>query len=487
MGSVPRVVARHPDLWAILLIVAVAVLIRIAFAASAPPFIDPDGEGYYLPAHDLVFGLPFQPDLRRTPVYPFFIAAVIWLFGEDLQRLMTVQHFVVGPPSAALTYVLGRLLTGRLVALIAGLLVAVSGPFLLYEHYLLTDAPFTLLLLLTLVVVLWAARRASLGWAALGGLAFGVTILCRPAGQVLAPVLASVLLLGAGALRRRLAAVALCGALAALVVLPWMASTYARHGVFAVAGSGRYLLARVVKNDPGGYSFAAPPGAVEDETKTAARRIVRQESARDKPGSVAQRLREELGLSEAQTSRLLTDLALEAIRERPVYYLRQTIEFAWTIMEGEPIAIRREGVEWREIDWERRVRHVFERPINRLDAPRAQLLVSVYDQARYGPLVPILFAIGLVLSAVGLAPRRLLWLGLIALALVGSSAALVGPIVRYRVPADPFIALVSVQAVVTLVGLALARRRRPVEALAPAPLPRAGEGDAPRPVGSPGV
>ncbi|MDP8921908.1 MAG: glycosyltransferase family 39 protein, partial [Chloroflexota bacterium] len=255
-----RGLARSPDLWAILLIVAVATAIRIAFAASAPPFIDPDGEGYYLPAHDLVAGLPFQPDLRRTPVYPFFIAAVIRLFGEDLQTLVTVQHFVVGPPSAALTFVLGRLLTGRLVALVAGLLIAVSGPFLLYEHYLLTDGPFTVLLLLTLVVVLWAARRASLGWAALGGLLFGVTILCRPAGQVLAPVLAILLMIEGGPLRRRLAAMALCGALAVLVVLPWMASNYARHGVFAVAGSGRYLLARVVKNDPGGYSFAPPPG-----------------------------------------------------------------------------------------------------------------------------------------------------------------------------------------------------------------------------------
>jgi hypothetical protein len=138
---------------------------------------------------------------------------------------------------------------------------------------------------------------------------------------------------------------------------------------------------------------------------------VRQESLRDKPGSVAQRLREELGLSEAQTSRLLTDLAIEAIRERPIYYLGQTLEFAWAIMEGDPIDIRREGMVWREIDWERRVRHVLQRPINRLDAARAQLLVSVYDPARYGPLVPILFAAGLVLSALGLAPRRLLCSG----------------------------------------------------------------------------
>ncbi len=162
-------------------------------------------------------------------------------------------------------------------------------------------------------------------------------------------------------------------------------------------------------------------------------------------------------MTEAQTSRLLTDLAVEAIRERPGYYLAQTVEFAWQIMAGKPIDVRREGMPWREIDWERRIRHVLERPVNRLDVPRAQLLVSLHDPARYGPLVPILFGAGLALAALGLALRRLLLLGLIAVALIVSSAALVGPVLRYRVPADPFIALLSVQAVVMLAGLAFAR------------------------------
>jgi hypothetical protein len=210
-AGVPGVVTRHPDLWAILLIVAVAVLIRVAFAGERPAVHRSGRRGLLSagPRPDRRVAVPAGP--AADAGVPFFIAAVIGLFGEDLQRLMWVQHVVVGPPSAALTYVLGRLLTGRLVALVAGLLIAVSGPLLLYEHYLLTDAPFTLLLLLTLVVVLWAARRASLGWAAFGGLLFGVTILCRPAGQVLAPVLGIVLLLGPGRFGDGLAAAVLCG------------------------------------------------------------------------------------------------------------------------------------------------------------------------------------------------------------------------------------------------------------------------------------
>ncbi|MCC6177595.1 MAG: glycosyltransferase family 39 protein [Chloroflexi bacterium] len=461
-AALGRALRAHFDLWAILTVLVVAVAMRLAFTTSAPPFINADAEGYYLPGHDLAFGQPFQPDFRRTPGYPAFIAAEIWLFGESLQTLVLVQHLVAGPATATLTYLLGRLLTSRGVALAAGLLVAASGPQLLYEHYILSDALFTLLLLGTLGVTVWAAWRASLGWAAAAGVLCGATILCRPAGQLVAPILAAMLLLGAGTLRRRLVAVALCGLLAAVVVLPWMASNYARHGVFAMAGSGRYLLARVVKNDPGGYSFAPPPGAAEDETWTEARRIVRQESSRGKPGSSAQRFREELGLSEAETSRILTALAIQAIRERPIYYAQQSAGFAWQILIGQPIEIHREGLPWKEIDWQRRVRHVLELPIQRLDAERAQWLVSVYDPARYSPLLPLLFAAGLGLSTVGLAPRRLLLLGFVVLALAGSSAALVGPVIRYRAPVDPLIFLLAVQAVVTLGGLAFRRVRRKI-------------------------
>jgi 4-amino-4-deoxy-L-arabinose transferase-like glycosyltransferase len=443
------------------LIVAVAIAIRLAFMTSAPPFLTPDSEGYYLLAHDLVAGLPFDHDLRRTPTYPLFIAAATAVVGEDLQRLVTVQHLVLGPTTAVLTYVLGRLLTGRLVALIAGLLTALSGPLLLYEHYVLTEALFAVLLLATLVTVLLAVRRASLGWAFLTGLLVGALILCRPVAQLLVPLLAGTLLLGRGPFRRRVAAVALLGLAAGVVVLPWMAYNWSRHGTFAVAGNGRFLLARVVRNDPGGFSFASPPGLVEDATRAAARRIVQEEAARRPPRSNAQRLREELGLSEAEVSRILADLAVEAIRERPLYFLQGSARFFLEILVGRPIVVPREDAEWREVDWERRARHVLERPVYPLDAGRARALLGVYDPARSGPLVPILFVVGLLMAALGLAPRGLLLPGLVALLLIAAAAALVGPPLRYRYPQDPLIALVAAEAVATAVGWMTARLRRP--------------------------
>jgi hypothetical protein len=444
----------------VLLVVAVALAVRLVFAASAPPFLNADSEGYFLPARDLVAGEGFDLGLRRTPTYPLFIAAVVALFGEDLQTLVTVQHLVFGPALATLAYVLGRLLTRRVVALSAALLTAISGPILLYEHYVMTEAPFAVLLVAMLVAVVLSAQRASWRWAATAGLLFGLLILCRPVAQVLAPLLGGALLLGGGSLRQRVASTALLVAAAGLVVVPWMAYNYSRHETFAVAGSGRFLLARTLKEDPGGYTFEKPPGLVEDPVRSAARRIAQQEAARRPPGSVAQRLREELGLTETQAYPIMFDLALGAIRNRPAYYLESSGRFGLDILVGRPIVLRREGLEWGEVDWERRARPVLQRPIYRLDEGRAQPLVSAYDPARYGPLVPALFATGLIAAALGLASRWLLLPGLAAVVLIGASAALVGPELRYRYPQDSLIALLAVQAIATGVGLVGARLHR---------------------------
>jgi 4-amino-4-deoxy-L-arabinose transferase-like glycosyltransferase len=302
-----------------------------------------------------------------------------------------------------------------------------------------------------------------LGWAAAGGLLFGAAILCRPAAQIIAPpLLASLFLFGRRAtrdrtaptawIRWRLAPAALFVAVTAAVLVPWMAYNWRLQGSFAVAGNGRFLLARTVKLDTGGFTFDRPHGVVEDEMRAAARRIVQQEAARRPPGSSAQRLREELGLPEAQAYRVMFDLAVEAIQNRPVYYLQGSAGFFLDILVGAPIVVRREGLEWKEVDWERRARAVLQKPVYSLEARRAQTLLSIYDPARYGPLVPALFVAGLVAAALALAPRGLLLPGIVTLLLIAAHAFMIGPELRYRYPLDPMIALLAVQAIATAVA-----------------------------------
>jgi hypothetical protein len=391
--------------------------------------------------------------------------------GEDLQALVTVQHFIFGPLLVALTYLLGRLVAGRLTAILASVLVMVSGPLLLYEHYVMTEVPFAILLLALLSTTILATRRSSLGWAAAAGLLFGLLVLCRPSGQILAPlIVGTVLLLMRASWPRRASALGVLAACTLLLVVPWMVYNQRTQGIFTIAGSGRFLLARTLKMDPGGFTFDTPPGVVETGTRAEARKIVQEEAGRSKPGSVAQRFRDELDLSDAEAYPLMQSFALEAIRNRPVYFATSTIEAFVEIVLGEPINIRREGVPVADADFERRARAALRKPIFPLDAPRAQPLLSIYDPSRYGWLVPILFALG---TAMALVRSRLRWLllpSLATLALIGGSAALVGGELRYRFPQEPPIALVVCGGLVALaeLGWRLVRkgRRGPAKAVA---------------------
>lgn len=455
----------------LVLLVSGAIVLRVAFFTSAPPFLNPDSAGYYVPGRNLVYGDGFDLGLRRTPTYPLFIAAVVSFVGEDLQKLVTVQHFVFGPLLVALTYLLGRLVTTRLASVVAAALVGISGPLLLYEHYVMTEVPFAILLLALLSATVLATRHASLLWAGLAGLLFGALVLCRPSGQILAPIVGgTLLLLMPAAWSRRLLAVGVLALAALVLIVPWMAYNHQTQGVFAVAGSGRFLLARTLKMDPGGFTFPdAPPGVVEGETRAAARRIVQEEAARKRPGSVAQRFRDELGLTDADAYPLMQSFAIEAIRNKPGYFVSSTLDAFAEIMVGEPINVRREGLPVADADFERRARAALRQPIYSLDAPRAQALLSLYDPARYGALVPILFGLGIVVIAIRERQRWLLLPALATLALVGGSAALVGGELRYRFPQDPLILLVIAGGLVALLTPALARIRRPREDPAEAP------------------
>jgi hypothetical protein len=321
-----------------------------------------------------------------------------------------------------------------------------------------------------------ATRRASLRWAAGAGVLFGLLILCRPSGQLLTPlVVGTPLLLMPTTWKRRAAAIGALAACTLVVVVPWMAYNAQTQGMFTIAGSGRFLLARTLKMDPGGFSFNLPPGKVETGLRAEARKIVQEEAARTKPGSVAQRLREELDLSDAEAYPLMQGFALEAIRNKPWYFVTSTLEAFWEIVQGEPIDVRREGVPVADADFERRARAALRNPIYPLNASRAQALVSIYDPSRYGVAVPALFLLGLVAAALRRDLRWLLLPGLVTLALIGGSAALVGGELRYRFPQEPLIALVVSGAVVAAAQVVLTVVRR-VRQGQPEPLARSASG-----------
>ena len=146
LATLPEAVRLHADRWALLLIVLAAVSLRLAFFYRTPVFIERDSIAYFQSGYELARGI--GSDLQgRMAGYPIFLAGTIWLFGEDFHAIAFVQH-ALGVLTAVLAYLIGRSIFGRAAGLLAGILVALSAPLLIYEHYLLSEALFTFLLTL---------------------------------------------------------------------------------------------------------------------------------------------------------------------------------------------------------------------------------------------------------------------------------------------------------------------------------------------------
>src|SRR5205085_2890452 len=155
---------------------------------------------------------------------------------DDLRGLIAVQH-ALGVLTAGLSYHLGRLAFGRLAGLLAGMLVALSGPLLVYEHYLLTEPLFTPLLTLTLLLMLRALQRPTAWRLGACGLALAATALTRPVADVLLPLVPLALLLQVRAWRPALRGTAWLLAGFSILFLPWMARNALAHGTFSAEGA----------------------------------------------------------------------------------------------------------------------------------------------------------------------------------------------------------------------------------------------------------
>lgn len=430
---------RAGDLAALGVIGVVALSFRVPFLLRAPAFITNDSLSYLLPGFDLANGLGFEPIFKRPPGYPLFIAGGLWFFGaQSLTGLLALQH-LLGVITAGLAYGLGVRLFGRPAGLLAGLLTALSGPQIVTEHYLMSEALFGFLLAAALLGAVAALQRRSLGLLAGSGVLLGLAALTRPVAQMLVPLLALAALALWPGWRPALRAAAVLLACYGLTVLPWMARNGVVQGSVTLAGGlGEGLAVRTIRLDQD-FDFRAPPGTPDPLRKE--RDIFREEARQGSAFELARRLRTEAGLSPAAADRAMRDIALGAIRQKPLYYLSGSLDMFLKMFAGRPIRLRQDWRPWRSIEWEQRVQHLLPAATPEQEAAfdSAQAVVAFDDPARWWQAVAVLFVAGLVAAArrpdrgVALLP------GLAALALLAASAFLVGIEWRYRYPLDPLL------------------------------------------------
>ncbi|MGE3271358.1 MAG: glycosyltransferase family 39 protein [Chloroflexota bacterium] len=492
MGISPGLIVRwlraHPDLAAILLIVLVAFTLRSAFAFRVPAFVTKDSIEYVQPALALVDGEPFVLAQRRTPIYPISMAFSVAVFGRDLLGITFAQH-LLGVMTAAFTYGIGRLAFGRVAGLLAGLAAALSSPLLIYEHYLISESVFTVLLTLAMLLLVAGLRSQRYGYFAAGGLALGLAALTRPVGQAVLVALPFAALLVFRRWRPSIAACALAAGCFALFVVPWAIRNQLVYGTAGAASTGRFLISRSVKHERNFVFYEEAVGAHPGESpqRTRAREIAQEVTdKRPEPGQVFQRIRDELHLTEAQTDAMLRSIALEAIMRDPMLWASGTLDMFYELLKGAP---KEELVSWhQEVHDQPRVsnqwgtfKYLLEEPppAHVREAAEAEMLAQIFRPTRFAWPIVGLCVLGALLSLVVPAYRPALLPFLVTFVLIAVSAMLVGDVPRYRYPVDPLMYVLAAGGLVGTVSMVASavRRRELTSSVSERPVPaqRAGQ------------
>ncbi|MFN8521715.1 MAG: hypothetical protein U0821_01240 [Chloroflexota bacterium] len=429
-----------------LAILIAAAAVRWQFVAiGIPAFLTPDSDDYVLPAYRLATSTGFDPEIRRTPLYPVFLASV-FAFGGNLATVTAAQH-VLGVVTCLLTYVLGRLAFGRIAGTIAGASIAISGPQIIYEHYVMSEVLFTCVLTAFLVIALWSAPRGTLPLIATG-IAAALCALTRPIGQAAY----GLALMGPILIRRTGRKRATLTVLAAFLVAsgPWAVRGWLIHGESgATSALGQALIGRTVRHDRG-FVYDDPRRPDPDPVRAAARKII-QEEARGEPsgGTITARLQSELGLTPAQTAALLRSLAVEVILDQPGYYASGTARMAWQLFQGTNERLlgswrQRTTRNW-DTKWGTELSALLDPEIPASGEPyeRADAITSAYQPWRWRSWIAALFLLGTLAAIVRPGWRLALLPSAAALGLVGVAAAFDGLVWRFRYPVDPAIAVVA--------------------------------------------
>ena len=327
--------AFHSATWLhVLIILGAGATLRWPLLALAPFFTTDSRCCYYhYAANQLLAGQPFDSGLHLPPGYSVFLAAILAVTDGSTAAAMLVQH-LLGLAAGLLVYLIGRRLFGPLAGLVAALLTVLDVELALYEHAVMTETLFALLLLCALALVL--LRLPGSIWLRVAGfgLLAGVATLVRPTGLLLPGLVLLLPMLGlassaAGAATRhsgyrwlwhasrrgRLTLVAVAGA--ALIVVPMMVWNKRTHGMFTLTTSLQRNMLYPIEKAPGRLLRGRGGG---DPMLGQIKATISHHST-SPWGGPYERLRERFHLSSKELDRLLARVALDFVRADPLAYI----------------------------------------------------------------------------------------------------------------------------------------------------------------------
>lgn len=193
------------------------------------PIIGVDSGGYVATARVLLtegrFAFPgvAEPQSYQMPVYPFFLAGILALFGS-IPPAIILQAIVSGF-SAILIFKIGGMISWR-VGMGAALLFAIDPIGIFYATTILTETLFIFFVLLAIFLYL---RYSGDVWRGLflSSVVVGVATLTRPSAIVIPPILVVTSFFFSERTTRRVV-ISMCAIVAGffIVVFPWMFRNY---------------------------------------------------------------------------------------------------------------------------------------------------------------------------------------------------------------------------------------------------------------------
>ncbi len=125
----------------------------------------------------------------RSPLYPYFLALIIKIFGDSLYIIRIIQA-IIGSISCVLIYYIAKKVFNPFVGAVSALMALLYGPFIFYDGNLLI-APLLLFLNLMLVLALLRLRGDSCfkNWL-ITGILLGLAALARASVLLFIPFLA---------------------------------------------------------------------------------------------------------------------------------------------------------------------------------------------------------------------------------------------------------------------------------------------------------
>ncbi|MDP3957979.1 MAG: glycosyltransferase family 39 protein, partial [bacterium] len=201
-------------------------------------------DGYYELSRSIMEGKGLGENPLRTPLYPGFIAFLLFISGS-YAAVIGVQ-IILG----ALIPVLGRQVALRItgipvVGLAVGLVLAFEPYFSLFSSIFYTETLFIFLFLVFITLFLSYLGRPQWRMLALCAFVLGVATLVKPTAQYLPVLLVPFLLWHlrhAFTVRKKLVHAALFAVIFLLVLSPWLYRNYRVFGVIGMTAQPAYNL-----------------------------------------------------------------------------------------------------------------------------------------------------------------------------------------------------------------------------------------------------